>query len=152
MRNAAKALLVPAVLLAAMALIVFVAEGASAFRPFLNLEALALVLAGTALPLFVAYPSRRVFGAAAAAIVSDGPSERDAEVLECAAGHALTMGWIVFVLGVILILTGVHDFAELPRRFSNVLAAPFYGLVFSRLVLSPWARRLARFDRLSANG
>lgn len=143
MKNLVKVVAAPAAMLALMAAVILISEGTLGFRVFLNLEALAIVLFGTAMALLVSYPMREISHALGDALTSPVRSERSAEILDCAAGYAVTMGWIGTLLGVIMILSSVNDIALLPRRLALSLDALMFGLMISKLFLAPSARRLS---------
>lgn len=130
----------PAVLAALMALIVVQAEGLRGFAVFLNLEALVLVLAGTALSAWTAFPAGELRSL-----------ERRPEVLEHAAGAALAMGGLAAIFGTILALANwsAGD-AAISRRFALAIVPLFFGAFLSKAVLSPLARRV-RLSRCRAD-
>lgn len=114
-----------------MVVSIYLGEGASGLRPFVNFEAILLVFGGTFLLTWTAYPLKEIFR----------PSRP--EVLMYAAGCAAAMGALTTVLGLILILSSVDDVAQVPRRMALALTGLFFGLVLAEVILVPKAARLA---------
>lgn len=129
----------------ALAATVFVAEGAAGFRPFLNLEALALVLVGTLGIVGASYPlagfARAIFQSMRADPDSGYERWRSAEILATGARAAVASGLIGTALGVVLLLSSVDDVAAIPRRLALALTSGVFGLFLSEFVLAPMARR-----------
>lgn len=123
------------------------AEGLAGLRPFLNLEALVLVCGGTALCLAVSYPADDVWGAVVR-VANGNPAHDDeearrwGEILRHGADSAVGMGWVAALLGIILLLSSVEDVSAVPRRTALALTALFYGLLLSKAVFAPLARRV----------
>lgn len=126
---------------------IFHAEGTRGFLPFLNLEALFLVLGGTLCCLAVAYPagtvSRAVVRTARGLAAGDEEEARLwGEVLRHGADSAMGMGGAATLLGMILMLSSIDDVSSIPRRFALSLVAMFYGLLLSESFFAPLARRV----------
>lgn len=141
-----RAIAAPMVLAGAFVAVIFACEGAAGLRPFLNLEALGLVLLGTIAVVGASHPLGTLPRALAVAVRNDGsPQERwrSAGVLSTAAKGAVNSGIAATVLGLIVLLSSVVDLGELPRRAALALSASLFGLFLSEFVLSPMARRCA---------
>lgn len=126
---------------------IFHAEGTRGFLPFLNLEALFLVLGGTLCCLSVAYPACAVWRAVVrtARGLPAGDEEEArlwGEVLRHGADSAMGMGGAATILGLILMLSSIDDVSAVPRRMALSLSAIFYGLVLSEAFFAPLARRV----------
>lgn len=122
----------PSVLVSLLMLVIFMAEGPGGFRPFVNLEALAIVVLGTAAMMGSAYPLRELF------------VPRSAAAADYAAHCAMTMGLLGTLLGMILLLSSVEDVSQVPRRFALALTSLLFGLLLSEAVFSPMAARRRR--------
>jgi flagellar motor component MotA len=130
-----------------LGLTIFHAEGASGFKPFLNLEALLLVAGGTLLCLGVSFPMgeawRAVVCSAAARPAGDEEEARRwGEILRHGADSAVGMGGLATLLGMILMLSSIDDVSAVPRRMALALTAMFYGLTLSEAFFIPLARRV----------
>lgn len=130
-----------------LGLSVYCAEGPAGFKPFLNLEALLLVVGGTGLALNVAYPAGEVWRALArTAAGSPAGDEEEArrwgEILRHGADSAVGMGGLGTLLGMILMLSSIEDVSAVPRRMALALAALFYGLLLSEAFFVPLSRRV----------
>lgn len=128
-------------------LTVFHAEGASGFKPFLNLEALMLVAGGTSLCLGVSFPMGEAWRAVAAAVAGRPAADEDearrwGEILRHGADSAVGMGGLATLLGMILMLTSIDDVSAVPRRMALALTALFYGLTLSEAFFIPLSRRV----------
>ncbi len=126
---------------------IFHAEGTRGFSPFLNLEALFLVLGGTLCCLSVAYPAGTVFRAVVRASrgLPAGDEEEArlwGEILRHGADSAMGMGGAATLLGMILMLGSIDDVSAVPRRMALALVAMFYGLMLSEAFFVPLARRV----------
>lgn len=126
---------------------IFHAEGTRGFLPFLNLEALFLVLGGTLCCLSVAYPAGTIFRAVVRASrgLPAGDEEEArlwGEVLRHGADSAMGMGGGATILGMILMLSSIDDISAVPRRMALSLTAIFYGLMLSEAFFVPLARRV----------
>lgn len=108
---------------------IFAMEGAWGFGVFINLEALAIVLGGTFLLVWAAYPLKTMLGL------------RDPRMLAYAADSAVSMGALGTLFGFILMLSSITDLEEMPRRVALSLDAAFFGVLLSRFVLRPLAER-----------
>jgi len=125
-----KSVLGPGFLFVLMGIIVLHAEGLWGIRPFVNVEALVIVVFGTAALLWAAYPLRDIV------------PPRSAEIAEYAADRSVAMGLLGTILGVILLLSSIEDVAAVPRRLALALTCLFFGLFFAEVVFSPMAARL----------
>ncbi|HAH08377.1 MAG TPA: hypothetical protein DCM05_17935 [Elusimicrobia bacterium] len=142
MTNLHKSFLGPAALLAMVVLIILQSEGAGGIAVFLNLEAFLLVLIGTAIATWIAYPAHDIARALKDSLKGARSSCRGAQVLRCAAEAALGMGILALVFGLILMLSSVMDVYEMPRRTALALDGLFFGLLLSKGALLPLSRRL----------
>lgn len=122
-----------------MVFAIYLGEGWSGFKPFLNLEAILLVFGGTFLLTWTAYPLKEIFK----------PSRP--EVLLYAAGCAAAMGALTTVLGMVLMLSSIDDVAQVPKRMALAFMGLFYGLILSEVVLAPKAARLAASGERTEN-
>lgn len=140
-------LVAPALVAGLLTVIVWRSEGAAGLRPFLNLEALAVVLAGTLGIVGASHPLRSFMRAVSQSLREDPSREHErwssSELLSTGARAAVTSGLIGTALGVILLLASIDDVAMIPRRLALALSAGFYGLLLSEFILAPMARRLA---------
>ncbi|MBI5881521.1 MAG: hypothetical protein HZB91_00220 [Elusimicrobia bacterium] len=135
---------------AAMAFLLFTTvlmqEGMMGFRPFLNLEAVLLVVGFSFLMLWVSHPLKDVgkalWAASCGVPLTEGEALRARAILLAASDSAMSAGFLVTVLGVILLLSSVEDVVQVPRRLALALTALFYALLLSKCVLAPLARRL----------
>ncbi|OGR56475.1 MAG: hypothetical protein A2X36_11180 [Elusimicrobia bacterium GWA2_69_24] len=125
----------PSVLVLLLVLVIFISEGPLGFRPFLNLEALAIVVLGTAALMGSAYPLRELF------------APRSAAAAAYAARCSVAMGLLGTVFGMILVLSSVVDIVEVPRRIALALTSLLFGLFLSEAVFSPMAARRRRLER-----
>ena len=107
--------------------IIFHAEGTYGFPPFLNLEAWSVVVFGTFLSVWSAYPLKTMFAL------------EDPRMLAYAADSAIVMGYFGTLLGIMLLLSGVEDLVAVPRRIALALDALFFAVILSRLVFRPLA-------------
>ncbi|OGS05777.1 MAG: hypothetical protein A3G41_03005 [Elusimicrobia bacterium RIFCSPLOWO2_12_FULL_59_9] len=126
-----KACLAPAAFCGALAAVIYQTEGVAGFRFFLNAEALALVVGGTLLLVWAAYPLEEV------------RRLRSPEMLAYAARSAKFMGLLGTLLGVMMMLPSA-EVSEMPRRLVLALNALLFGLILAEAVFVPWARRLER--------
>lgn len=127
--------------------VVFHAEGIGGFKPLANLEALFLVLSGTALCLCSAYPARDVWRAVSRAAAGNPSSDEEEArvwvgILRHGADSAVGMGAASTLLGMILMLSAIDDISAVPRRMALSLAAALYGLLLSEAIFVPLARRV----------
>ena len=120
------AVLAPLGLVALTGTIIGLSGGSWGIRAFLNLEAFSFVVLGTGLFVWAAYPFA---------------SWRTREVAEYAAHCAVAAGVLGTLLGLILMLSDVVDFTEIPKRTALSLNALFFGLVLSRTFFLPRSRR-----------
>lgn len=126
--------------------VIFGAEGAGGFRPFLNLEALLFVLGGTGACLAAAYPPGDVWRAVRAGFgltMAGDERPRAADILRYGADTAMGMGAAATLLGLVLLLGSVEDVASVPRRMALSLVAMFYGVILSEAFFMPLSRRAA---------
>jgi flagellar motor component MotA len=147
MTNLLKSFLGPIALLALLVLMILQTEGAGGIAVFLNLEAFLLVLIGTAVATWVAYPAADIAQALKDSLshpkgMPKHASQRGAQVLRCSADAAMGMGILALVFGLILMLSNVMDVYEMPRRTALALDGLFFGLLISKGVLLPLSRRL----------
>lgn len=116
----------PIVLLALIGGIVFHSGEGWGFKALLNLEAFLLVVLGTGLLVWAAYPIQ---------------SWRTPETILYAAQCSTAMGVLGTLLGIIMMLSDVVDISEIPRRTALSLSALFFGLFLSKAILLPMSRR-----------
>lgn len=135
----------PLLALGAVAATVLAAEGAGGLRPFVNLEALAVVLIGTLAIVGASYPLgglARAIGQAMRAEPDSGYERwRSAAILATGARAAATSGLLGTALGIILLLSSVDDVSAIPRRLALALTSGLFGLFLAEFVLAPMARR-----------
>lgn len=128
-------------------LVIYLSEGISGFKPFLNLEALFLVLAGTILMLWVSYPMKDILRAIAASLSGVSLPHIEASqyraILTDGATSAMAAGAASTVLGMILMLASIEDVSAVPRRMALALAAIFFSYLLSEYILIPLSRRLS---------
>jgi len=118
--------LAPLGLLVLTGAIIGLSGGSWGLRAFLNLEAFVFVVLGTGLLVWAAYPFA---------------SWRTAGAAEYAAHCAVAAGVLGTLLGLIMMLSDVVDFTEVPKRTALSLNALFFGLTLSRAILLPRSRR-----------
>ncbi|MBI4055451.1 MAG: MotA/TolQ/ExbB proton channel family protein [Elusimicrobia bacterium] len=192
---------------------VFLSEGVAGFKPFLNIEAVFVVLGGTFCATLVNYPLSQVAGLGrvlrkvlfssgedtseivttfvslsqkakkegflalegdvkkitndflqrGVQLVVDGADHEfirnmleteigfirerhkiGREIFNALGTYAPAFGIIGTVLGMILMLNGIDDVGEVPRRMALALAAAFYGLGAGYLLFLPMAGKLRR--------
>ena len=135
---------------AALGVFVYLDDGVMAFRPFLNAEALLLMLIGTGLFLWSAYPARRVFAALREGFFGGSPADPEsaglsAGILEYAAGGAVKVSVLGTLFALVLVLSSMDKFDAgiLTRRLALVLDIPLFGCFLSVMVFTPMARRLS---------
>ncbi|TPW19877.1 MAG: hypothetical protein FD126_2247 [Elusimicrobia bacterium] len=126
---------------------VYHAEGTYGFKPFVNLEALLLVLCGTLFCLSVAFPLSEAFRAVIRTsrglpAGDEDEARRWGEILRHGADSAMGMGGAATLLGMILMLSSLDDISAVPRRMALSLVAMFYGLMLSEAFFAPLARRV----------
>ena len=124
----------PAILVLLLMLVIFISEGPVGLRPFLNLEALAIVALGTAAMMGSAYPLRELF------------APRSAAAASYAAHCAMTMGLLGTLLGIILMMSSIEEVSMIPRRTALALTSLLFGLFLSEAVFSPMAARRRRLE------
>lgn len=147
-RNIVVGLFAPGALVAVLLFMCFLAEGVEGLRVFVNVEAAFVVLAGVVLSSWVAYPAGSMATAVGRALaggegVTDAERAESRAVLEFMASRAIAFGWIGTVFGLILLLTGVEDYARVPMRIGLSLDALLFGVLLAELILRPFACRLA---------
>ena len=192
---------------------VFHAEGMAGFLPFLNMEAIFVVMGGTFCALLVNYPASQVFGLfrvvrkvmrtsrfdsqnivttfvrfakkartdgflsleeeikatkddflkRGVQLVIDGADKEfiqnmmeteigfvrerhkvGQEILNALGTYSPAFGIIGTILGMILMMNGIDDVAEVPRRMALALSAAFWGLGSGYLLFLPMAGKLKR--------
>lgn len=149
-RSSPRPLLAPALVTGCLAAIVWHAEGGAGLKPFLNVEALAVVLIGTLGIVGASHPLPSFARAVAVSLRAEPDSEerwRAAEVLGTGARAAVTAGLLGTGLGLILLLSSVSDVTEIPRRLALAMSSGVFGLFLSEFVLAPMARRCAGAPR-----
>lgn len=109
---------------------VYLDRGLTGLAPFMNIEAIILVFGGTFLLTWTAFPLRDIFRPA-------GP-----RALRHAAGSAMGLGILYVLFLMIPVLWAGEPAAVLAKRFSLALAGLFYGLLLSKVIISPLAARL----------
>ena len=114
-------MLASALMAAGLVAVIVHAEGAAGLKPFLNLEALAVVAAG--------------------ALVAARPWQPRAEEerLRDAAQGAMAGGLLGTILGLMLMLASIDDVSAIPRRMALALCSAFLGLFLSEFLLIPLA-------------
>ena len=111
----------------------YLSEGIKGLVPFLNAEAVLLVFGGTFLLTWAAFPLREMFQ----------PSGPDA--LQYASRCAVGMGVLATALSVMTVFWFPYgDGPDFYRRLSLSLGGLFYGVLLSRVILSPVAARIRR--------
>lgn len=115
-----------------LGLVIWFFEGISGFKPFINLEMLLIVLGGTFLLTWSAYPLKEIF------------SRPSPAMYYYAANCSVAMAVISTVLSMMLILFSIADITQVPRRLVLGLNGLFFGLVLSEVFLVPAAERLNR--------
>ena len=192
---------------------VLISEGVGGFTPFLNIEAIFVVLGGTFCAILVNYPLSQVIGLGrvlrkvltstgedtseivstsvtlsqkakkegflalendlrnirndflkrGVQLVVDGSDQEfirnmleteigfirerhkvGQEIFNALGTYAPAFGIIGTVLGMILMLHGIEDVSQVPRRMALALAAAFYGLGAGYLLFLPMAGKLRR--------
>lgn len=108
---------------------IYLIGGTAGFGPFLNLEAILLVLGGTFLLSWAAYPVKEIFH----------PSRPT--VLRHAAVCAIVMGVLATVIALIPVMWTVSDTQLLIIHSGAALAGLFYGFLLAAILL-PLAARL----------
>ncbi|MDO8806592.1 MAG: hypothetical protein Q7R35_19440 [Elusimicrobiota bacterium] len=109
---------------------VYLDRGLMGLAPFINFEAILLVFGGTFLLTWTAFPLSEMFS-------PTGP-----RALRHAAGCAIGLGVLYVMLTMIPVLWVGEAAAVLTKRFSLALAGLFYGLLLSKVILTPLAARL----------
>lgn len=137
--------------------VIFISEGRYGFIPFLNLEALFLVLAGTILMLWVSYPMKDILRAIAVSLSGASlphiEAARYRTILNDGATSAMAAGAASTVLGMILMLASISDVSAIPRRVALALAAIFFAYLLSEYILTPLSRRLSGpLDTIASQG
>lgn len=153
-RASLRPLVAPTLVTCFLAAIIWRAEGLAGFQPFLNVEALAVVLIGTLGIVGASHPLPGFARAVAVSFRAEPDAEerwRAADVLGTGAKAAVTAGLLGTALGMILMLSSVSDVAEIPRRTALALSSGLYGLFFSEFILAPMARRCSGAARGSAD-
>lgn len=109
---------------------IYLDRGLMGLAPFINFEAMLLVFGGTFLLTWTAFPLGEIFRPA-------GP-----RALKHAAGCAIGLGVLYVLLLMIPVLWAGEPVAVLTKRFSLALVGLFYGILLSKVILSPLAAHL----------
>lgn len=119
--------------LALIAEALYLSEGLKALVPLLNVEAVLLVFGGTFLLSWAAYPLKELLR----------PSSPAA--LQYAAKCAVGMGVLTTALSFMMVLWfPACDQVEFSRRLALSLGGLIYGVLLSRVVISPMAARIEK--------
>jgi len=131
-------------------LAIYLAEGLSGFKVFLNLEALLLVIICLMFFLWSAYPAREILTALRCGFFGCSPgdggkAEAAAKLLGYAADGAVKAGILAALFGLILVFSAMETFdaSTFFRRMALVLDGPFFGYFLASMVFTPMARRLS---------
>lgn len=132
-------------------LVVYLAEGLSGFKVFINLEALLLVIICLLFFLWSAYPAREILAALRCGFFGCSPGEGEkaeaaAQLLGYAAAGAVKAGLLAALFGFILVFSSMESFdaSTFFRRLALVLDGPFFGYFLSSMMFTPMSRRLSR--------
>ncbi|MBI5624000.1 MAG: hypothetical protein HY924_09495 [Elusimicrobia bacterium] len=146
MRAMARVMLAWTGMLVFLVLVLVAQEGMLGLRPFINVEAIVLVVGINFLIVWISHPFRDILRAMWLGLchgqMSEAEAGRTRSVLEAAADAAVSAGVVATLLGTILVLSGVEELLQVPRRLALALTALFYGVLLSKCVLAPLARRL----------
>jgi len=145
-----KSVVSPALFAVFIGLVIYLAEGLSGFKAFLNLEALLLMIICLLFFLWSAYPAGEILAALRCGFFGCPPggaekAEAAAQLLGYAAAGSVKAGVLTALLGLILVFSSMEAFdaSTFFRRMALVLDGPFFGYFLASMVFTPMARRLA---------
>ena len=128
-----------------LVLVSVLATGELGMKAYINPPSITLIVVGTLLLTFSHVSVRDAFGACRAALmvpeVSCEQARRHLGVLSIIRHSSMTNGFLLALMGQIMMLRGLHDPAALGPALAICAMNLLYGLVAAELVLSPLMSR-----------